>query len=146
MNRIDRTHIIELDLNPRTYNALIRGGIRTVEELSELDEDDFKKITNLGKHSVEDIRNKLKEYNKKSHESYVESFNPFLNMEFIKTWEDSTRSKGFSDGVFLTLKLVYKMSRRYDNKINIPTLLDEVREKTGLTFSEYELWQRFDKE
>lgn len=51
--------IEDLDLSVRAFNCLTRAGIRTVEELTQMTEEDFKKVRNLGKKSTEEIRQKL---------------------------------------------------------------------------------------
>ena len=53
--------IEDLDLSVRSYNCLMRAGIRTVEELKALTEDEFLHIRNLGRKSTEEIRSKLLE-------------------------------------------------------------------------------------
>jgi DNA-directed RNA polymerase subunit alpha len=51
--------IEELDLSVRSYNCLKRAGINTVEELNEKSEDDMMKVRNLGKKSLEEVKQKL---------------------------------------------------------------------------------------
>ena len=53
--------IEELDLSVRSYNCLKRAGINTVEELSNKSEEDMMKVRNLGKKSLEEVKNKLRE-------------------------------------------------------------------------------------
>jgi DNA-directed RNA polymerase subunit alpha len=53
--------IEELDLSVRSYNCLKRAGINTVEELIQRNEDDMMKVRNLGKKSLEEVVNKLRE-------------------------------------------------------------------------------------
>ncbi|OPY59717.1 MAG: DNA-directed RNA polymerase subunit alpha [Pelotomaculum sp. PtaU1.Bin035] len=53
--------IEELDLSVRSYNCLKRAGINTVEELIQRNEDDMMKVRNLGKKSLEEVINKLRE-------------------------------------------------------------------------------------
>lgn len=53
--------IEELDLSVRSYNCLKRAGINTVEELIQRNEEDMMKVRNLGKKSLEEVVNKLKE-------------------------------------------------------------------------------------
>ena len=54
-----RTDIDELELSIRTYHCLKRAGIKTVEELQELSDDELKNIRNLGNKSLEEIKRKL---------------------------------------------------------------------------------------
>ncbi|NLZ27474.1 MAG: DNA-directed RNA polymerase subunit alpha [Firmicutes bacterium] len=54
--------IEELDLSVRSFNCLKRAGINIVGELIEKTEDDLMKVRNLGKKSLEEITNKLAEY------------------------------------------------------------------------------------
>lgn len=51
--------IEELDLSVRSYNCLKRAGINTVEELTERTEDTMMKVRNLGKKSMEEVKQKL---------------------------------------------------------------------------------------
>lgn len=55
--------IEELDLSVRSYNCLKRAGINTVEELTQRTEEDMMKVRNLGKKSLEEVKNKLAELN-----------------------------------------------------------------------------------
>lgn len=51
--------IEELDLSVRSYNCLKRAGINTVEELTRKTEEDMMKVRNLGKKSLEEVKQKL---------------------------------------------------------------------------------------
>jgi len=51
--------IEELDLSVRSYNCLKRAGINTVQELSTKSEDDMMKVRNLGRKSLDEVKNKL---------------------------------------------------------------------------------------
>jgi len=51
----------ELDLSVRSYNCLKRAGIDTVDELTQRTEEDMMKVRNLGKKSLEEVKNKLAE-------------------------------------------------------------------------------------
>lgn len=53
--------IEELDLSVRSYNCLKRAGINTVEDLIQRTEEDMMKVRNLGKKSLEEVKNKLAE-------------------------------------------------------------------------------------
>jgi len=53
--------IEELDLSVRSYNCLKRAGINTVQELIRKTEEEMMKVRNLGKKSLEEVQNKLKE-------------------------------------------------------------------------------------
>ena len=54
-------NIDELELSVRSYNCLKRAGINTVEELTNRTPEDMMKVRNLGKKSLEEVLNKLKE-------------------------------------------------------------------------------------
>lgn len=54
--------IEELDLSVRSYNCLKRAGINTVEELTKRTEADMLKVRNLGKKSLQEVKEKLAEY------------------------------------------------------------------------------------
>lgn len=51
--------IDELDLSVRSFNCLKRAGINSVQELAELDETDLMRVRNLGKKSMDEVRQKL---------------------------------------------------------------------------------------
>lgn len=53
--------IEELDLSVRSYNCLKRAGINTVQELSTKSEEDMMKVRNLGRKSLDEVKNKLAE-------------------------------------------------------------------------------------
>ncbi len=53
--------IEELDLSVRSYNCLKRAGINTVQELNQKSEDDMMKVRNLGRKSLEEVKQKLNE-------------------------------------------------------------------------------------
>lgn len=51
--------IEELDLSVRSYNCLKRAGINTVQELTIKSEPEMIKVRNLGRKSLEEVKNKL---------------------------------------------------------------------------------------
>lgn len=51
--------IEELDLSVRSYNCLKRAGINTVQELTDRSEADMMKVRNLGRKSLDEVKNKL---------------------------------------------------------------------------------------
>ncbi len=53
--------IEDLDLSVRSYNCLKRGGIQTVEELTQKTEDEMMRVRNLGKKSLKEVKDKLTE-------------------------------------------------------------------------------------
>lgn len=53
--------IEELELSVRSFNCLKRAGINTVEELTHKSEEDMMKVRNLGKKSLDEVKNKLAE-------------------------------------------------------------------------------------
>src|SRR5690606_1417683 len=58
-NRVMEMTIEELDLSVRSYNCLKRAGINTVEELTRRTEEDMMKVRNLGKKSLQEVKEKL---------------------------------------------------------------------------------------
>lgn len=52
-------NIMELDLSIRSFNCLRRAGIYTVSELIGYTETDMMKVRNLGRKSLQEIKNKL---------------------------------------------------------------------------------------
>jgi len=61
-DRILSMTIEELDLSVRSYNCLKRAGINTVEELIKKTEADMLKVRNLGKKSLQEVKEKLAQY------------------------------------------------------------------------------------
>lgn len=53
--------IEELELSVRSFNCLKRANINTVEELTQKSEDDMMKVRNLGKKSLDEVKEKLEE-------------------------------------------------------------------------------------
>lgn len=53
--------IEELDLSVRSFNCLKRANINTVDELTQKTEEDMLNVRNLGKKSLEEVKNKLHE-------------------------------------------------------------------------------------
>ncbi len=53
--------IEELELSVRSFNCLKRAGINTVEELTRRSEADMMKVRNLGKKSLDEVKQKLEE-------------------------------------------------------------------------------------
>ena len=53
--------IEELELSVRSFNCLKRAGINTVQELTQKSEDDMMRIRNLGRKSLDEVKNKLTE-------------------------------------------------------------------------------------
>ena len=53
--------IEELDLSVRSYNCLKRAAINTVEDLTNKTEEEMMKVRNLGRKSLEEVREKLHE-------------------------------------------------------------------------------------
>ena len=54
-------NIDELELSVRSFNCLKRAGINTVEELCNKTSDEMMKVRNLGKKSLDEVLEKLKE-------------------------------------------------------------------------------------
>lgn len=68
-DRLMEMTIEELDLSVRSYNCLKRAGINTVEELTRRTEEDMMKVRNLGKKSLQEVREKLAALNLSLRES-----------------------------------------------------------------------------
>jgi DNA-directed RNA polymerase subunit alpha len=58
-NKLMEMTIEELDLSVRSYNCLKRAGINTVAELCAKSDDEMIKVRNLGKKSLEEVKQKL---------------------------------------------------------------------------------------
>ena len=59
--------IEELELSVRSFNCLKRAAINTVEELTQKSEDDMMKVRNLGKKSLDEVKEKLAELGSCAH-------------------------------------------------------------------------------
>ncbi|ACL68906.1 DNA-directed RNA polymerase subunit alpha [Halothermothrix orenii] len=70
-DKILDTTIEELDLSVRSSNCLKRAGINTVGELINKTEDDLMKVRNLGKKSLQEIKEKLNELDLKLKEPEI---------------------------------------------------------------------------
>ena len=74
--------IDELELSVRSYNCLKRAGINTVEELCNMSSEDMMHVRNLGRRSLEEILQKLKDlgvglgYDGSIQETYTELNQP----------------------------------------------------------------------
>ena len=55
------TSIEDLEFSVRSYNCLKRAGIHTVADIVNKSEQDMIKVRNLGKKSLDEVINKIKE-------------------------------------------------------------------------------------
>lgn len=55
------TSIADLDLSVRSYNCLMRAGIKDVKDLISKSEEDMMKVRNLGRKSLKEVKEKLDE-------------------------------------------------------------------------------------
>ncbi|MGO0122778.1 DNA-directed RNA polymerase subunit alpha [Desulfothermobacter acidiphilus] len=60
-NKLLDMSIEELDLSVRSYNCLKRAGINTIQDLTQRTEEEMMKVRNLGKKSLEEVKQKLGE-------------------------------------------------------------------------------------
>ena len=60
-NRKYETKIEELDLSVRSYNCLKRAGINTVGDLIQKNEEEMMRVRNLGRKSLKEVIQKLRE-------------------------------------------------------------------------------------
>ena len=60
-NSIYETSIADLDLSVRSYNCLMRAGIKDVRDLCSKTEEDMMKVRNLGRKSLKEVKEKLEE-------------------------------------------------------------------------------------
>ena len=59
VKKVNTMMIEDLDLSVRSYNCLKRAGINTVQELTNKSEPEMIKVRNLGRKSLEEVKNKL---------------------------------------------------------------------------------------
>ncbi|MCI1303760.1 MAG: DNA-directed RNA polymerase subunit alpha [Lactobacillus sp.] len=58
-DKVRKMTIEELDLSVSSYNCLKRAGINTLQELTDKSEADMMRVRNLGRKSLEEVKNKL---------------------------------------------------------------------------------------
>ena len=76
----DKKHekkIEELDLSVRSYNCLKRAGINTVGDLTQKTEEDMMKVRNLGRKSLKEVMQKLREMGLELKRSYDTDYSKF---------------------------------------------------------------------
>ena len=56
------TPIEELELSVRSYNCLLRAGVKTVSDLASMPLDKLERVRNLGKKSLEEVLDRLKAF------------------------------------------------------------------------------------
>ena len=60
-NSVLETSIADLDLSVRSFNCLMRAGIKDVRDLTAKTEEDMMKVRNLGRKSLKEVKEKLEE-------------------------------------------------------------------------------------
>ena len=60
-NSVLETSIADLDLSVRSFNCLMRAGIKDVRDLTAKSEEDMMKVRNLGRKSLKEVKEKLEE-------------------------------------------------------------------------------------
>lgn len=61
VNKTNEKKIEELDLSVRSYNCLKRAGINTIGELAQKTEEEMMRVRNLGRKSLKEVMQKLRE-------------------------------------------------------------------------------------
>lgn len=94
---IDALSIDMIGLSVRSQNALHRAGVHTVVEMLEFDEDSLYKVRNLGKKSIDEILEKIKEYSKLKIEADKAALNPkqLIEPENFEEWIKEESGKSF---------------------------------------------------
>ena len=70
VNKTNEKKIEELDLSVRSYNCLKRAGINTIGELAQKTEEEMMRVRNLGRKSLKEIMQKLREHGFELKHSY----------------------------------------------------------------------------
>lgn len=80
------TVIEDLELSVRAYNCLKRAGIKYIEELQCLSDEDYSHIRNLGKKSIQEIKQKLSEFETQAaaSQNYTEMLNELVGLKEVK--------------------------------------------------------------
>lgn len=78
--------IEELDLSVRTYNCLKRARINTIDDITNCTEEDFMKIRNLSRKSMEEVKSKVSGFKKKETEleKFASNFEKCIEEGLIK--------------------------------------------------------------
>ena len=101
--------IEELDLSVRSFNCIIRAGIKTVQDLVEKSEEDLMKVRNLGKKSYDEVIEKLQSLGIKIVDGHFE----FASTELPKDSKEQTNNVNEST------------IRQIEEKINSSDVLSE---------------------
>lgn len=80
------TVIEDLELSVCAYNCLKRAGIKYIEELQCLSDEDYSHIRNLGKKSIQEIKQKLSEFETRAaaSQNYTEMLNELVGLKEVK--------------------------------------------------------------
>lgn len=80
------TVIDDLELSVRAYNCLKRAGINYIEELQSLSDEDYSHIRNLGRRSIQEIKQKLSEFETQAaaSQNYTEMLNELIGLKEVK--------------------------------------------------------------
>ena len=78
--KLEKT-IEELDLSVRSYHCLKRANINTVGELAQKTEEDMMKVRNLGRKSLKEVIQKLREIGLELKKSYDTDYSRFEDIE-----------------------------------------------------------------
>lgn len=80
------TVIEDLELSVRPYNCLKRAGIKYIEELQCLSDEDYAHIRNLGRKSIQEIKQKLSEFETQAaaSQNYTEMLNELVGLKEVK--------------------------------------------------------------
>jgi DNA-directed RNA polymerase subunit alpha len=70
VNKTNEKKIEDLDLSQRSYNCLKRAGINTIGELAQKTEEEMMRVRNLGRKSLKEIMQKLREHGFELKHSY----------------------------------------------------------------------------
>ena len=83
--------IDELELSIRSYNCLMRAGVRTLGDIRAMSDDELMRVRNLGRKSYEEIKDKLRELQEISHredsfekKDYFEMLHSLIGLEGVK--------------------------------------------------------------
>jgi DNA-directed RNA polymerase subunit alpha len=82
--------IEDLDLSVRSYNCLKRAGIHTVGELAQKTEEEMMRVRNLGRKSLKEVVQKLREIGLDLRRSYDSDYSDDLEAEAMPYDDDSS--------------------------------------------------------
>lgn len=127
---LDDQDIEEVDWSLRTYNCLKRSGIHTIAQLYKMTDDDLRKIRNLGRRGILEIREKLAAYYP-SYGGYIAGVKYLWHGQLLSYSAFREYGKLIFDSAFSPRLLTFLLMRGFlfekDVIINYKNLIDSMK-------------------